>query len=204
MRRADVMESAELVLDRERAISEAVWSLDGSYLVYATDPSEEGNGDILAVPADSGYSIPPHAEPIPLAATEAREWKPTLSADGRWLAYLSNESGLDRLSVIPFPRPADDPVTLNINRVADFVWHPDGREILLRVYNWGTRAVGVQTTPTLSFGDVREEHDWVPGSDMGPGGVSLRLERVSIGSGQVDPGWVVVHNFFQKLKEEGG
>jgi serine/threonine-protein kinase len=202
-RRADRLESAELVLDRERAISEAFWSPHGWYLVYATDPSEDGSGDILAIRADSGYSIPPDDEPIPLAVSGAREWKPALSPDGRWLAYLSNESGFDRLSIVPFPEPGEVRVSLNADQVTHFAWAPDGREIFFRVSNFGQRAVTVETTPTLSLGDVREESDWEIGADMGPGGVSLRLERVVRGSGQPDPGWVVLHNFFQKLTEEG-
>src|SRR3990172_7581797 len=45
------------------------------------------------------------SEPEPYLRTEAQERKGSLSPDGYWVAYVSNESGRDEVFVSPFPSP---------------------------------------------------------------------------------------------------
>ena len=62
------------------------WSRDGELLIYSvTDP--KNSGDIWALP------LVGKREPYPLVNTTVDERYGTLSPDGRWLAYISNETG---------------------------------------------------------------------------------------------------------------
>jgi serine/threonine-protein kinase len=44
-------------------------------------------------------------KPYALVATDADEFNPAFSADGKWLSYISDESGRPELYVVPFPGP---------------------------------------------------------------------------------------------------
>src|SRR6185436_3160084 len=72
------------------------WSADGRLLFYtSTDP--QTGGDIWALP------LAGDREPIPVVRTAADERYGTPSPDGRWLAYVSNESGTYEVYVEAFP-----------------------------------------------------------------------------------------------------
>src|SRR5262249_38520379 len=62
------------------------WSPDRRLLVYEQRATDARQLDIFALPLDGG-------EPLPLATTNFDERLPSVSPTGRWLAYLSNESG---------------------------------------------------------------------------------------------------------------
>jgi serine/threonine-protein kinase len=55
--------------------------------------------DILIAPLDSPRAL------RPFVATSADEYMPVVSPDGRWLAYLSDESGRPELYLRPLPGP---------------------------------------------------------------------------------------------------
>ena len=62
------------------------WSVDGRLLLYTSiDPRNAG--DIWALP------LVGKPEPFPVVRTAADERYGTLFPDGRWLAYISNETG---------------------------------------------------------------------------------------------------------------
>ncbi|HET6373649.1 MAG TPA: protein kinase, partial [Candidatus Polarisedimenticolia bacterium] len=74
------------------------WSLDGRLLVYdATDASGAKKWDVWVKPVD------PPGEPVPFMATEFNETAGNLSPDGRWMLYLSDESGRKEVYVAPYP-----------------------------------------------------------------------------------------------------
>ena len=58
-----------------------------------------GTGDIYAVSVDQPNTV------RPVIATAADERFPEISPDGKWLAYVSNESGRTELYVQPYPGP---------------------------------------------------------------------------------------------------
>jgi hypothetical protein len=95
----------ELLLENENAKAPSDWSRDGRYLIYTeTDP--KGRGDIWYLPdplSKDALNKPSVRKPVKFQATEAIESQGQLSPDGRWLAYLSNESGQDEVYVRPFP-----------------------------------------------------------------------------------------------------
>jgi Tol biopolymer transport system component len=83
-----------------------------------------GGTDIVArrVQGDSGFR--------PLLGTRANESNPRLSPDGRWLAYVSDESGSWQLYVRPFPNANAGKWAVSSEGIASPpLWAPDGRTI---------------------------------------------------------------------------
>jgi serine/threonine-protein kinase len=107
----------------DRQLQEVTWSADGRWLIVRTDNGFTGAGDILAVRADSGGA------PVPLAASPFTEIEPALSPDGRWLAYVSNESGANEIFVRPFPNTATARFQVSNGGGDEPRWSPDGREL---------------------------------------------------------------------------
>jgi len=71
------------------------WSADGQNILLTIQQNDTGY--------DIGYlSIPEH-KLIPLLNSRADEQGPSLSPDGKWLAYNSNESGAPQVYVTAFP-----------------------------------------------------------------------------------------------------
>jgi Tol biopolymer transport system component len=76
------------------------WSPDGRVLaIQSTAPGGKSKSDIWIVPMSGG------GKPYALLATDADEINPIFSADGKWLSYMSDESGRTELYVVPFPGP---------------------------------------------------------------------------------------------------
>ena len=84
-----------------------------------------------------------------LLDAEFREARPALSPDGRWLAYLSNETGTPLIYVRPFPNIDDGLWNVSLGFGLDPVWSPDGRELFYRNLT-DLMVAQVETEPTFS------------------------------------------------------
>ena len=82
----------------------------------------------------------------------AQEQGATLSPDGRWMAYQSNETGRWQIYVVPFPDAAAAKVVVSTNGGTEPLWSRGGREIFYRNGAGDMVAVRVETTPTFSAG----------------------------------------------------
>jgi Tol biopolymer transport system component len=69
--------------------------------------------------------------PRPFLKTPFNERAARLSPDGRWLAYVSNESGRDEIYVQPFPGPGGK-WQISASGGNEPVWSRDGRELFYR------------------------------------------------------------------------
>jgi Tol biopolymer transport system component len=89
-------DSRELVRSNEwkRALS---WSPDRRFLLYLSIGGEKSN-KLWVLPLQG------NRKPLPLHRTEFDEPDGRFSPDGRWLAYVSNESGRYEVYVQPFAR----------------------------------------------------------------------------------------------------
>jgi Tol biopolymer transport system component len=99
----------------------ADWSADGRYLVVVVENPATAH-DIWIVPlyGDSTGRL--------FADSEFDETWPTISPDGRWLAYSSNESGTEEVYVTTFPDPG--PKWQVSNDEGDRPhWRADGQEL---------------------------------------------------------------------------
>ncbi len=91
------------------------------------------------------------AEPIPYLRTNADEDAAAVSPDGRWLAYVSDETGRDEVYVRSFPRPG---AAIRISEAGgkEPRWAPGGRELF---YRTGTGMLAAEVTRTPSMRVVR-------------------------------------------------
>jgi Tol biopolymer transport system component len=108
------------------------------------------------------------AKPTPWLETAFSEGAPTFSPDGRWLAYVSNDSGRNEIYVRPYPGPGEK-ITISIDGANEPVWTRGGRELF---YRNGDQifAVDVSTLPALGAGKARKilERDYERTSTLWP------------------------------------
>jgi len=134
--------SHSLSLDEKTLLVEQLTSESG-WDIYVLDVNEEG-----------AVLEPLLHEPFP-------ERAPTLSPDGRWLAYASLESGVVEIYVRPFPNVDDGKWLVSSGGGWSPVWRGDGRELY---YRWGGAvfAVSIRQEPGFSAGspEVLFEVDW--------------------------------------------
>lgn len=90
-------------------------------------------------------------QPARLFATNFTEGGGRFSRDGRWLAYLSNESGGSAVYVAAFP-PTGERTRVSSGGAAAPRWSLDGRELVYLTGDGRLAAVPVRTTPSLQVG----------------------------------------------------
>ncbi len=106
-----------------RVVFGTEWSRDGRWLLLRTDDQAAGAADILAVRP----GVDTVARPV-VASPTASEYSPSLSPDGRWLAYVSNESGQYEVWVTTFP-DGGAKWQVTSGGATEPVWSRDGREL---------------------------------------------------------------------------
>jgi eukaryotic-like serine/threonine-protein kinase len=147
---ADGSGPAGMFLDDRRDVVGAELSPDGAWLVYRTNALQAPGADILARRLDADGQ--PQGDPIPLMTTSAGERSPTFSPDGRWLAYVSDESGRDEIYVRPFPDVEAARWQVSVDGGNEPLWSRGGGEIFYRNGNGDMVAAAVRTNPTFSSG----------------------------------------------------
>jgi Tol biopolymer transport system component len=85
--------------------------------------SNETQLDLALVPVSGD------AAPTPIQATPAAETQGAFSADGRWLGFLSDESGRNELYVVAYPGPGGK-WQVSHDGAQWFEWLPDASGIL--------------------------------------------------------------------------
>jgi Tol biopolymer transport system component len=126
------------------------WSRDGRWLAL----SEPQGSGISAAPAT------PDGKPFVYLDTPANEDGPRFSPDGKWLAYVSNESGRYEVYASPFsgaPAAPESKVQIS-NGGGDFpVWRPEGGEL----YYLGADSI-LYAVATAEFGKSAQAPNPVP------------------------------------------
>jgi Tol biopolymer transport system component/predicted Ser/Thr protein kinase len=79
------------------------WSLDGRFVTYVAYGDPKTLGDVWVLPMFGDR------KPIPFLRTEYAELFPCFSPDGRWIAYVSDETRQNEVYVRPFPGPGGLP-----------------------------------------------------------------------------------------------
>ena len=106
------------------------------------------------VTAGDLYSMPTRGGPLtPILVTSAYEAGAQLSRDGKWLAYVSNESGKFNIYLRPFGGP-DRKWPVSNQGGTHPLWSNDGRRIFYRSGNQ-VLAVDVTTSPDVRLGEPR-------------------------------------------------
>ena len=78
------------------------WTPDGRYLLYSEE-NPKTRDDIWAVPVSAGNEQKP---PVLVLQTPFDESEPQVSPDGKWIAYVSTESGRAEIYIQAFPASA--------------------------------------------------------------------------------------------------
>jgi serine/threonine-protein kinase len=206
---------------REGLIS-AFWQLaDGSggleqltSGVYIRGPmSFSPDGQLLAfieVTPTTGYDIwvlrLSDRKAQPFLRTPFNESVPRFSPDGRWLAYISDESGRYEVYVQPYPAGPGGKRQISTEGGTEPVWNPNGRELFYRSAD-KMMAVDIDTQPGFTAGKPRMlfegpyEPTWAtnPNYDVSADGKRFLMVKASEqeqASTQIN----VVQNWFEELK----
>jgi len=99
------------------------WSPDGQRFFFYDVHPETGR-DIWFFDVEA-------QESRPFLVTQYNERAPRISPDGRWLAYISNETGLDEVYVESLPERSRK-WTISTDGGTEPVWSRDGRELFYR------------------------------------------------------------------------
>ncbi len=121
--RADGSGEATPVLPGDTTqVDESLWSRDGRWLVYRAGTTD-GARNIFArqVVGDTAR--------VTVAASGYDEYMPALSPDGRWVAYVSAESGREEVYVRPFPQAERARWQVSPAGGAQPMWSHSGREL---------------------------------------------------------------------------
>ncbi|HEV8385608.1 MAG TPA: hypothetical protein VGQ11_12115, partial [Candidatus Acidoferrales bacterium] len=98
------------------------WSPDGKFLLYWNPGTTTGN-DLWVLPMTG------ERKPVPFLQTPFNESDGHFSPDGKWIAYVSNESGTEQVYVAPFPGPGGKWQISSAGGIRP-LWRRDGKEIV--------------------------------------------------------------------------
>ena len=140
-------------------------------------------------------------ETRPFLQEKFNEGDPAFSPNGRWVAYVSDESGRFEVYVRPFPGPGAR-ATVSIGGGRHPGWNPNGRELFYRSGD-KVMAVDVQAGDEISLGKPRalfERSSLATGQyDVARGG--QRFVMIEEGESAPPPTHLVlVQNWAEELK----
>ncbi len=155
---------------------------------------------------DDIWIVDPNGDekPKPLFFTEYSEYNPTFSPDGRWLAYVSDESGQPKIYLREYP-DAGHQWTVSTLGATNPVWSRDGRELYYICDN-SMMAVKVTSEPVfpieapkrlfVSSDVIVSRGSLGKNYDVSDDGQFLMVKR----SDDVKDQLICVHNWFEELK----
>ncbi|HUF70522.1 MAG TPA: hypothetical protein VMM79_17865, partial [Longimicrobiales bacterium] len=149
-----------------REIWQGVFSPDEKTIAFRTGTQAGADIWVRTVAGDTTL--------IPVAATAFEEHSPRFSPDGRWIAYVSAESGGFAVYIRRFPI-AGTAIRVSLAHGEEPIWSRDGRALYYRAERELIRA-NLRTEPSLavttrevifpdflSFGGGRATYDISPG-----------------------------------------
>ena len=176
------------------------FSPDGSILVF------QSNDDLgmLSLDGDRSSTI--------LLDGEYQERNASLSPDGRWIAYESNESGDFEVYVRPFPEVTTGRWQVSSGVGGWPIWNPNGRELFFKTSEH-LMAMAYDDESTFTPGVATELFDLAPylvgqGNRriaVSPDGERFLLQKILSSQSNTEdsalPQINVVLNWFEELKE---
>jgi eukaryotic-like serine/threonine-protein kinase len=142
------------------------WSPDGRFIVYNFAPTGVTHrNDLFLLPMSPAVA----RKPVLFLGTEALEWMGAIAPSGRWIAYLSDESGTSEVYVRDLsPRGEPGPGKWQVSAGGGWGprWRRDGKELL---YTSGSTIMAVAVkpdAPSFQAGPPRALFD-VPMTQLG-------------------------------------
>jgi Tol biopolymer transport system component len=123
------------------------WSADGRFIAYEEVGTKESS-DLWVLPLFGDR------KPIPFLRTEFNESQGRFSPDGRWMAYVSDESGRKEIYVQTFP-PSGAKWQISTDGGNFPNWRGDGKELFYMAPDQKLMSVEVRADSTLLAGKPR-------------------------------------------------
>jgi serine/threonine-protein kinase len=143
------------------------WSPDGRTVAFE-ERKPSGERDI--------WVVSPGQDPVPFLLTAFDEHTPRFSPDGKWIAYVSDESGRNDVYVQPFPGPGPKWL-VSTDGGLDPLWSQTGHELF---YRQGDELMVVTVAAQAEYAATRS------GS---PGPVVLACARAVTSANQLRTTW---------------
>jgi eukaryotic-like serine/threonine-protein kinase len=191
---ADGSGEEKLLLKTEEPKYDERWTKDGRFLLF-TSTGPKTAPDMWALPFGGD------AKPVSLLQTQFDERFASVSPDGRWLAYLSAESGSAEIYVRPFTpeAPAGTGAKWLVSKGGGIrpIWRPDGKELFYLTLANQVMAVDIDTSKGFQAGTPRRMFIAPPGTtntswDLSPDGKRF-LFAAPPNAGRVIPFTVVLN-----------
>jgi Tol biopolymer transport system component/tRNA A-37 threonylcarbamoyl transferase component Bud32 len=206
--RADGTGEPERLLSWETGVSSVLWAPDGERVVFRTlgQANTRGGRDVLMVRPGV------EAAPSPVSAGSGEETGPEVSPDGRWIAYVSDETGRLEVFVRPFPEASAGRWQVSSAGGTMPLWANNGREMFYvdldhRVVGVtidtarGFRVTGERVLFELDASFATATYRWTSGLwDITPEDDRFLMVRTRQLSQEDRPQLIVVENFFHELE----
>ena len=180
------------------------WSPDGKYLLYGLNDEETGLDLWYLKRKQDGSGF----EPLPFLQTSFSERGAEFSPDGRFVAYVSDESGRYEVYVRPFPG-AEGMWQVSGNGGTQPRWSKDGKE-LFYVERDTLMAVAVATTPSFTSGavtrlfqDANLIGEFFALYDVSADGRRFVLPETVAGAEEKPPSIHIVEHWFEEFRDRG-
>jgi Tol biopolymer transport system component len=185
------------------------WTPDGKTLIFMQTDAAVGGADIWTL------SVEGDRKPQPSVQTPFNEQYADLSPDGRWLAYVSNQSGGLEVYVQPYPGPGGRQ-QISVDGGTAPAWSRDGREIFyVTAQSFGGQAaltkmmvVPVQLQPTFTADTPRMLFQGeygvtanIRGYDVSPDGRRFLMVQQKERSATRLADMIIVQNWVEELKQ---
>jgi serine/threonine-protein kinase len=204
-KRADGSTESDSLFASAQLSYSGTWIADGGAILTVAANLTPKSGSDIALVKNGGRG------PLePVLATPYEDMFPMLSPDGRWLAFVSDQSGRPEVYLRPFGREGDQ-VQVSVNGGSEPVWSKDGRELFFRATEKGGATLvsaAVQTTPSLAISarttlfsladmDATSPH---PNYDVSPDGKTFVMARRNAATANI----VIIQNLPALVKKLQG
>ena len=202
---ADNTGAVERLTDSPNQQNAVSVSPDGRRLIF-TETAPKTGEDVMQLELDETHRV------TPLVQSPAIERNGMVSADGRWLAYESNESGRFEISVRPFPDVTRGRWQVSASGGTRPLWAPSGQELVYVSPTGALMRVGVERAPSWAATPptqlVKEGYVTIPGSlsgrsyDIALDGQRFLMIKEGAGPDQTaaPPILIVVQHWLDELK----
>jgi eukaryotic-like serine/threonine-protein kinase len=208
-RSSDGSGTTERLASSELQQAAATWTPDGKTLLFMQGEPTSGY-DIWML------SLEGDRRPHPFLQTPFNEQYAEISPDGRWLAYVSNQSGRAEVYVQPYPGPGARQ-QISIDGGTAPAWSRDGREVFyMTAPSVGGQAaqttmmvVPVQLKPVFTAGTPRVLFQGrygvtanIRGYDVAPDGRRFLMVQQKDRPAMRVAEMIVVQNWIEELKQK--
>jgi len=172
-RKAPTAESTEeLLYENNAPMTLTEWTTTGRYLMYFS--SDLSGGGLYAVPLEAAGE----RKPIEIFKSTSQVQGPHVSPDGRYVSYVSNESGRNEIYVRPFSSAggqAAEPRKISTEGGQGLAyWRADGKELFYLGANRAIMAVPVTVSATgIEFGQAAALFRPNDAVQLGPGNTNI-------------------------------